>query len=298
MTARPNSRRGSPTTRPPWPAARRPGTGSSALQERFRGTASLAAERARHLSAEAEETRAGRDPAEMEAEAVQVRVTRRPGCRRRSTSSQAALTEVVARAPGLERRLADAERALVAAARAVADRREGLAKLAGQVNALRTRASAGGDEIARLSAAATGARERAARAAAELEQVQAEVGTLDEGELGLDERHEQAVAAAPSAAERGRESWRTASARPSASARPGRPAREALALGLTSKDGVARAAGRGFAAARRARLGGRAADRRRRLRGGTRRRPRRGRRTPSRWPRRRRGPRAGVAQGR
>ena len=34
----------------------------SALEERFRGTASLAAERARHLSAEPEDVRAGRDP--------------------------------------------------------------------------------------------------------------------------------------------------------------------------------------------------------------------------------------------
>ena len=35
----------------------------AALQERFQGTASLAAERARHLSAEPEEVRSGRDPA-------------------------------------------------------------------------------------------------------------------------------------------------------------------------------------------------------------------------------------------
>ena len=100
----------------------------------------------------------------MEAEAAQLR-DEEARLQAALTTSQAALTDVVARRQDLERRLADAERALVAAARAVADRREGLAKLAGQVNALRTRASAGGDEIARLSAAATGARERAARAA-------------------------------------------------------------------------------------------------------------------------------------
>ena len=45
----------------------------SALEERFRGTASLAAERARHLAAEPEEARPGRDPEAMEAEAVEVR---------------------------------------------------------------------------------------------------------------------------------------------------------------------------------------------------------------------------------
>src|SRR5439155_20097473 len=45
----------------------------SALEERFRGTASLAGERARHLAQEPEHVRAGRDPEEMEAEAAEVR---------------------------------------------------------------------------------------------------------------------------------------------------------------------------------------------------------------------------------
>src|SRR5581483_2027010 len=44
----------------------------SALQERFRSTAQLAAERQRHLTA-VEEVRPGRDPEELEAQAVQVR---------------------------------------------------------------------------------------------------------------------------------------------------------------------------------------------------------------------------------
>ena len=45
----------------------------SALEERFRGTASLAAERARHLAAEPDDVRTGRDPEAMEAEAAEVR---------------------------------------------------------------------------------------------------------------------------------------------------------------------------------------------------------------------------------
>src|SRR5499426_1779017 len=43
------------------------------LRERFRGTASLAAERARHLAAEAEDERRGREPADMEDEAAKVK---------------------------------------------------------------------------------------------------------------------------------------------------------------------------------------------------------------------------------
>ena len=208
----------------------------SALEERFRGTASLAAERARHLAEEPDVVRTGREPEAMEAEAAEVRAEEAE-LQAALADSHAALTEIVGGRQDLERQLAEAERALVAAARAVADRREGLAKLRGQVNALRTRATAGGDEIARLSAAATDARERAAVAEAALNRLQAEVGALDEGELGLDERHEAAVAAYESIsarvrelaqnerdAERERSTW-TARA-------------DALAMGLTTKDGA------------------------------------------------------------
>ena len=45
----------------------------SALEERFRGTARLAAERRRHLSADSDDARPGRDPAAMEGEAAEVR---------------------------------------------------------------------------------------------------------------------------------------------------------------------------------------------------------------------------------
>ena len=208
----------------------------SALEERFRGTGSLAAERARHLAAESAEVRGGREPEAMEAEAAEVR-EQEAQLQAALDTSHATLTAAVAHRQDLEGQLATAERALVEAARAVADRREGLAKLTGQVNALRTRATAGGDEIARLAAAATDARERAAAAQLELDQLLAQVGALDEGEVSLDERHEAAVAAHEQAearvrelaqaerdAERERSTW---------TAR-----RDALALGLTRKDGA------------------------------------------------------------
>jgi len=209
----------------------------SALQERFRGTASLAAERARHLAAEPADVRTGRDPQALEAEATELREEEG----RLQTDLDVArgeLREVVARRQQHENELAEAERAVVAAVRAVADRREGLARLIGQVNALRTRAVAGRDEGARLLAAATDARERATQAEADLARVQAEVGMLDDGELGLDARHENAVASyeaveaatrelaeAEREAERERSTW-TARA-------------DALVVGLTRKDGTA-----------------------------------------------------------
>jgi chromosome segregation protein len=208
----------------------------SALEERYRGTASLAAERARLLAAEPADLRAGREPEAMQAEAAEIR-EREATLQAELDISRAKLTAAVAHRQDLERELAAAERALVAAARAVADRREGLAKLAGQVNAMRTRATAAADEMARLAAAADEARQRASAAEAALDRLQAQVGVLDEGEVGLDERHEAAVAAHEQAearkrelvqaereAERERSTW---------TAR-----RDALAMGLTRKDGA------------------------------------------------------------
>ncbi|MBV9821342.1 MAG: chromosome segregation protein SMC, partial [Actinobacteria bacterium] len=208
----------------------------SALSERFAGTQRLAAQRLRHLSEFAEQQRLSRDPDELEREAAEVRATEQALTAELAAGRQA-LQDAVAERQQLERELADAERAVLAAARAVADRREGLAKLAGQVNALRSRASAGGDEIARIVAAAEQARERAASARAELDAAHGEVGALDEGELDLDSRHEAALARHAEAADRLRElteAHRTADRERSTwTAR-----REALALGLTRKDGA------------------------------------------------------------
>ncbi|SHF60699.1 condensin subunit Smc [Jatrophihabitans endophyticus] len=208
----------------------------STLEERLRSTASLAAERARHLAAAPEDERSGRDPEEMEAEAGRVR-EQETQLQEQLDAAHAELTEAVADRQGRERRLSEAERAVVAAVRAIADRREGLAKLTGQVNALRTRVSAAGDESERLAVAAADARTRAGEAEVELERVQSEVGALDAGELGLDTRHEDAVAAFEAVeatvgeltagerdAERDRSTW-TARA-------------DALVVGLTRKDGT------------------------------------------------------------
>ncbi|HYT10169.1 MAG TPA: chromosome segregation protein SMC, partial [Mycobacteriales bacterium] len=208
----------------------------SALEERFRGTARLAAERSRHLSADRDSSRAGRDPAVMEAEAAEVR-GQEATLRSALEADRARLSAAVADRQSLEQRLAAAERALVAAVRAVADRREGLAKLGGRVEAARTRLGAKGEEIDRLAAAAAEARDRASAAQLEFDRLQSEVGALDQGELGLDARHEAAVAACEAAraavreltdadrdAERDRATW---------SAR-----KEALVLGLTRRDGA------------------------------------------------------------
>ncbi|MCL2781259.1 MAG: chromosome segregation protein SMC [Actinomycetia bacterium] len=208
----------------------------TALEERFRGTVSLAAERARNLSAPPEEAPPGRDPEQLEAEAARAG-EQEAELGAELSASQQVLAAALTHRQEQERALAAAERELLAATRAVADRREGLAKLVGQVNALRARAAAAADELTRLGASAADARERAGAAEAQFARERAQVGALDDGEVDLDARHEAAVAALEQAraaiaelteqqrdAERDRSTW---------TAR-----HDALALGLTRKDGA------------------------------------------------------------
>ncbi len=207
----------------------------SALAERLRGTTRLAAERARHLSAPAEDQRRGHDPDELEREAEAVAAQQ---ARRHEAVEQASATLAAAqqRRGELEQAVADAECAHVAAVRAVADRREGLARLSGQVEALRSKTGATADEIERLSTALAEARERAAAAQREFDERQAEIGTLDAGEVGLDERHEAALAAHAEAQQRVTEL--AAEHREAEQQRASWSARvEALSLGLDRKDG-------------------------------------------------------------
>jgi chromosome segregation protein len=210
----------------------------SALEERLRGTATLASERHRHLTSELpEEARTGRDPDDLDREAVQVR-GQEAQLQEQIAQDNERLDVAVLRRTDAEAALAAEEKALVAARRAIADRREGLAKLTGQVGALRSRSSAAEAEIGRLTAQLEEAHARLSRAVADLEALQSEAGGLDEGEVDLDERHETAATALAAAqdrftalqadereAERDRSTW---------AAR-----REALALSLAPKDGSA-----------------------------------------------------------
>ena len=217
----------------------------SALEERLRGTAGLAAERIRLLSQAPSDAsaRPARDPEAMEAEATRVRAEEAQ-LQGGLDADRAALAGAVEARQRIERELADAERAVLSAARAVADRREGVARLTGQANALRTRSASAVEEMDRLSAAAAGARDRAAAAQEQLGALQDQVGDLDAGELGLDERHEAAVAeheaAAAALAELVDAQRQAQQDRSTSEAR-----RDALALGLARKDGAGSLLGAG-----------------------------------------------------
>ncbi|MGH3686101.1 MAG: chromosome segregation protein SMC, partial [Pseudonocardiaceae bacterium] len=207
----------------------------SALAERLRGTVQLAAQRARHLSAPTEQHRPGRDPDELEREAAAAQA-QEAELHAVVEHARETLSDALERRVELEQAVADAERAHLAAIRAVADRREGLARLAGQAEALRSASGASAEEIERLSSALAQAGERAAGAQHEFDELVHKLDALQAGEAGRDERHESAVAAHTTAAQRTAEL--TAAHREAEQQRASWRARvEALSLGLARKDG-------------------------------------------------------------
>ncbi|MGY1863600.1 chromosome segregation protein SMC [Nocardia gipuzkoensis] len=208
----------------------------SALAERVNATIRIAGDRARHLDTAAP-VGTGRDPEQLEAEADRVEAEE---AELREAVEMAAETLEAARDQLAEREHAAkaAEQAHLAAVRAIADRREGVARLSGKVDTLRARAQSVDAEIARLSVAIADARHRGEAAQVEFDTVQGELAELDAGEAGLDTQHEHAVQALELADQRVtelREQDRDASKRvASLSARI-----EALGMNLARRDGVA-----------------------------------------------------------
>ncbi|MFD0530013.1 AAA family ATPase [Kitasatospora arboriphila] len=208
----------------------------SALAERIRGTVGLAEAKVRHARTGVEgEERRGRDPEELLAEAVRVR-EEEAALAEALEEAQYALAETVETRGELERSLAAEETRLKSAARAIADRREGLARLQGQAAAARSRAAAAEAEIGRLTEAAAEAAQRAGTAQQEYRELQEETDGLAAADDDHERAHEQARADLQEA------EHALAAARDAAAAaereRAGLTARhEALSLGLRRKDG-------------------------------------------------------------
>ncbi|GAB3156945.1 chromosome segregation protein SMC [Amycolatopsis stemonae] len=208
----------------------------SALAERLRGTVRLAIERQRHLSADVSTSTGGRDPEELLEEAERV-AEQEEELNEAVMEARELLAQTVLRREDLEQRVQAAERAHWAAVRAIADRREGMAKLTGQVEALRSKNGATSDEIDRLSVSLEEAAERAEIAVEELEMAKAEGGVEESDDAGLMDRHDRAVEANNAAKARVEELVKAerAAEREIASEK----ARvEALSIGLKRKDGA------------------------------------------------------------
>ncbi|MFC0628439.1 chromosome segregation protein SMC [Kribbella deserti] len=208
----------------------------SGFGERIKGTARIAADRIRNLNEGAEESRPGRDPEELEMEAARVRETEAI-IEAEVEAHEEALAEAVERRQQLESQHAEEERRIASLIRAAADRREGLARLTGQVNALKSRAAAAESEIGRLETNRREAEARAAKAQHDFTALETQVAGLDAGEQGLDAEFEGAQAVLDDLEER--LTKLRAEERDAERERTGLAARkEALEIGLNRKDGA------------------------------------------------------------
>ncbi len=208
----------------------------TSLRERLRGTASLANERARLLRAGAAESRPGRDPEELEYEAVALR-EQEVALAARLEADRERLDEVTTRRGDLENALAAEERELVAAVRAASARREEMARLTGKVEAARGRATNAEAEIARMSDAVDAARERAGHTTGSSTALEDELEALSLAREEAHEGHETAVAVHAAATER-MEAYRTADRNAERDVASWRARREALVQSLAPKDGA------------------------------------------------------------
>ena len=166
----------------------------AALRERVATTLSIAHERMRNADDDPGEVRFSRDPDELEREAAAVSGQEQELAAQVAAKEQLLADATAHRVDGEQAHQVEENR-LAGLLRAAADRREGLARLAGKVSSLRSRAAAAEDEIGRLTVASEQAAERAEHAALAFTARETTVAGLDASELGLDADHEAAVAA-------------------------------------------------------------------------------------------------------
>ncbi len=211
--------------------------GLAGLRERTTSTLSIAAERVRNADSVSVEQRRGRDPDDIEAEAERVKAEEN-ALQADVALKASALARATAQRETIEADHHSAEQQYAAQVRAIADRREGLARLTGEVNSLTSRTEAAQAEIGRLRLARDDARTRASEATKKFARLETELGSLTENESGLDAAWEQAEAARAAAQER----WDSLKAA-EAAALQGRAALaarvEGLTLGLDRKDASA-----------------------------------------------------------
>ncbi|MCJ7827506.1 MAG: chromosome segregation protein SMC, partial [Demequinaceae bacterium] len=163
----------------------------SAIRERLRNLATLAEERLRLLGTHLDSLpptdlvdldeqlkRARAAKAELDAEVTAASAV--------LGESEAAREEAEATAVGSERTLANL-------LRSVADRREGVARLAGEVAARRSRVEASEDEIGRLQQTLSDAEKRAHESTVDFSSLESTVASVEAGEEDLDAAHEAAT---------------------------------------------------------------------------------------------------------
>ncbi|MGR0159717.1 chromosome segregation protein SMC [Paenarthrobacter nitroguajacolicus] len=207
----------------------------SANRERLRSLGSLAAERRRLLGSAEASPDTGRDPEQLDRQAARVR-EEQAALEHDILAKQAALLEATVAKDSAEALAAAEDKRLTAMLRAAADRREGLARLAGQVAAARSRAEAAEAERGRLRESLAAGDERRRKAQSEFTALESQVAGVEDGEESLDADYEDAnevLDAVLAEIEELKASEREAvRERDALTAR-----RDALQLGLNRKDG-------------------------------------------------------------
>ena len=164
----------------------------SSLRERLRGTQTLARERVRLLGS-APEAQQRSDPNDLEAQAARVRAAEEE-LNREVELARTALTAAVAFREQTEQQANEAERDVATLLRGAADKREGLARLAGKVSARRSRIEATEAELERLREAVAQASQRGTADQTTFDELASKAVGAEEGEAGLDAAHESATA--------------------------------------------------------------------------------------------------------
>ena len=163
----------------------------SASRERLRSLGSLATERRRLLGSAEASPDTGRDPEHLERQAARVR-EEQATLEHDILAKQAALLEATVAKDSAEALAAAEDKRLTAMLRAAADRREGLAKLAGQVAAARSRAEAAEAERGRLRESLASGDDRRRKAQSEFTALESQVAGVEDGEESLDADYENA----------------------------------------------------------------------------------------------------------
>ncbi|MFS0716924.1 chromosome segregation protein SMC [Arthrobacter sp. 1P04PC] len=216
----------------------------SSGRERLRSLGSLAQERRRLLGAADPGPATGRDPDHLDQQAARVRAEQ-AGLEGQIRQRRDALADATTAKQEAEAASSAESKRLDALLRAAADRREGLARLAGQVGAARSRVESAQAEVGRLRESLTAGEERRRQVQTEFTALEAQVAGVEDGEESLDAEYEAASEAldavtaeidALKAAERDADRERGALA----------ARHEALQLGLNRKDGSGHVASSGL----------------------------------------------------
>ena len=164
----------------------------SALSERVAATLRIAADRTRHLS-NVSTPQFGQDPDELLARAAQA-AQEEEEIALALTNAQKALAKATAAREDAERFANRVEKKRMAALQAVADRREGMARLAGAVDSTKAAIRAAEEQSEQMSVRFEEARLRLAAVQTDAAATEDQLNELENAEEQLNQRFEQAIA--------------------------------------------------------------------------------------------------------